>query len=170
MKKECSSASKLLDKYFDHEANEAEKSFIEGHLPDCPTCRRTLQSMGNLRILIKRPVEEAVEREDFPWVWEKIERGIQKRERSGLWDLLKSWLGLTPLLKTKIWIPAVVAAALIVLIAAPLLYKKISSYPALSVVEYVESNTYNVMVYELENQKVTVIWLFNGLEEEASTS
>jgi hypothetical protein len=40
----------------------------------------------------------------------------------------------------------------------------------LSVVEYVESETYNVMVYELETPQVTVIWLFEGPEEESSTS
>jgi anti-sigma factor RsiW len=170
MKRECSSVSKLLDKYFDQEVTEGERSLIEGHLPDCPACRRTLQSMENLRLLIKRPVEEAAEKEIFPWVWEKIERDIRETEKPTLWDFLRSWLNVTPLLKRKIWIPAVVAAAIFILMMAPLLYEKISSYPALSVVEYVESETYNVMVYELENQKVTVIWLFNGLEEEASTS
>jgi len=170
MKRECSSVSKLLDKYFDHEVTEGEKSLIDGHLPDCPACRRTLQSMENLRTLIKRPVEEAAEKEVFPWVWEKIERGIRETEKPALWDFLRSWLNVTPLLRRKIWIPALAAAAILILMIAPLLYVKISSHPALSVVEYVESETHNVMVYELENQKVTVIWLFNGLEEGASTS
>jgi hypothetical protein len=67
-------------------------------------------------------------------------------------------------------IPAVAAAVILILITAPLLYKKISSYPVPSVVEYVESETYNVMVYELETPQVTVIWLFEDTEEESSTS
>ena len=170
MKRECSSISRLLEKYFDQEVTPDERSLVEGHLPDCSACRMALDTMQNLRILIKNPVEEAVEKETFPWVWEKIEKGIQRKERLGLWDFLKSWFDVTPLLKRKILIPAVAAAVILILITAPLLYKKISSYPVQSVVEYVESETYNVMVYELETPQVTVIWLFEGPEEESSTS
>jgi len=170
VKSECSSISKLLEKYFDQEVTPKERSLVEGHLPDCPACRMALDSMQNLRILIKSPVEEAVEKENFPWVWEKIEKGIQRKERLGLWDFLKSWLDVTPLLKRKILIPAVAAAVILILITAPLLFKKTTSYPTLSVVEYVESETYNVMVYELETPQVTVIWLFEGPEEESPTS
>jgi hypothetical protein len=121
-------------------------------------------------MLIKRPVEEAVEKENFPWVWEKVEKGIRERETPTLWDVLRSWLDVTPLLRRKTWVPAVAAAVILILIAVPLLYKKISSYSALSVVEYVESESYNVMVYELETPQVTVIWLFEGPEEESSAS
>jgi len=170
MKSECSSISKLLDKYFDQEVTPEERSLVEGHLPDCSACQMALDSMQNLRLLIKGPVEEAVEKENFPWVWQKIEKGIQRKERLGLLDSLKSWLDVTPLLKRKIWIPAVAAAVILILITAPLLFKKTTSYPPLSVVEYVESETYNVMIYESEDEKVTVIWLFNGPQEESSTS
>jgi anti-sigma factor RsiW len=170
VKSECSFVSRLLEKYFDQEVTPEEKSLVEGHLPDCSACRMALDSMQNLRTLIKSPVEEAVEKETFPWVWEKIEKGIQRKERPGLWDFLKSWLDVTPLLKRKILIPVVAAAVILILITAPLLFKKTASYPTLSVVEYVESETYNVMVYELETPQVTVIWLFEGPEEESSTS
>jgi hypothetical protein len=170
MKSECTSVSKLLDKYFDQEVTPEERSLVEGHLPNCSACQMALDSMQNLRLLIKGPVEEAVEKENFPWVWERIERGIQRKESLGLLDFLKSWLDVTPLLKRKILIPAVAAAVVLILITAPLLFKETTSYPTLSVVEYVESETYNVMIYELEDEKVTVIWLFNGSEEEVSTS
>jgi len=170
MKSECSSVSRLLEKYFDQEVTPEERSLVEDHLSDCPACREALKSMENLTTLIKSPVEEAVEKETFPWVWEKVEKGIQRKERPGLWDFLKSWLDVTPFLKRKILIPAVAAAAIVILITAPLLFKKTTSYPTLSVVKYVESETYNVMIYELETPQVTVIWLFEGPEEESSTS
>jgi anti-sigma factor RsiW len=170
MKRECSSVSRLLDKYFDQEVTPEEKSLIEGHLPNCPACRMALESMENLRILIKSPVEEAVEKETFPWVWEKVERGIQQKERPSLWESLWSWLDVTSLRKRKTLIPAVAVAVILILVTAPLLFKKTTSYPTLSVVEYVESETYNVMVYELETPQVTVIWLFEGPEDELSTS
>jgi anti-sigma-K factor RskA len=129
-----------------------------------------LDSMQNLRNLIKSPVEEAADKETFPWIWEKVEKGIQRKERPGLWDFLKSWLDVTPFLKKRIMIPAVSVAVILILITAPLLLKKTTSYPTLSVVEYVESETYNVMVYEVETPQVTVIWLFEGPGEESSAS
>ena len=76
MKDSCSSVSVLLEKYFDREVTDAERSLVEGHVRDCSTCRDVLASMDGLRTLMKTSVEEAVRREDFPWVWEKIERGI----------------------------------------------------------------------------------------------
>jgi anti-sigma factor RsiW len=170
MKSECSFVSRLLEKYFDLEVTPEEKSLVESHLPDCPACRMALDSMQNLRNLIKSPVEEAAEKETFPWVWEKVEKGIQRKEMPGLGDFLKSWFDVTPLLKRKILIPVAAAAVLLVLITAPLLFKKTTSYPTLSVVEYVESEIYNVMVYELETPHVAVIWLFEGPGEESSTS
>ncbi len=170
MKRECSSVSELLDKYFDQEVTPEERSLVEDHLPGCPACRSALLSMENLRNLIKRPVEEAVQRENFPWVWEKIERGIQQEEKTGLWESVWSWLDTVSLRKKKILIPAVVAAVILILVMAPLVYEKMSSYPNPSVVEYIESETYNVMIYQSENEKVTLIWLFNGPQEESSTS
>ncbi len=170
MNRECLSASKLLDKYFDEEATLQERSLVEAHLSECPSCRAALRSKENLSMLIKSPVQEAAGKENFPWVWEKIAKGIQEPERIGLRDLLKSLLDVTPFLKRKIWVPAVATATIFILIMAPLLYQKISSHPALSVVEYVESKTYNVMVYEMETPQMTVIWLFEGPEDELSTS
>jgi predicted anti-sigma-YlaC factor YlaD len=170
VKRECSSVSKLLDKYFDQEVTPEERSLVEDHLPNCTACRSALLSMENLRHLIKSPVEEAVEREHFPWVWEKIERGIQQGEKPGLLESLWSWRDTMFLRKKKILIPAVVTVIILILVMGSLLYEKISSYPDSSVVEYVESETYNVMVYERETPQVTVIWLFEGPDEESPTS
>ncbi len=170
MKNYCSSVSRLLEKYFDQEVTEEERSLVESHLQDCPGCRDALRLMERVRNLIKDPVEEAVGREDFPWVWEKIERGIQVEERPATWGFLRSWLDMTHLFKKRVMIPAVAAAVILILATAPLLFKKTTSYPSPSVVEYVESPTYNVMVYESENSKMTVIWLFEGPEQEHSTS
>lgn len=70
----------------------------------------------------------------------------------------------------KVWIPALAATVILILIYAPLLFKKNPSLQDQSVVEYVESKDYNVMVYETEKGKVTVIWLFEGPEEESPAS
>lgn len=170
MKKECSSVSKLLEKYFDQEVTDAERSLVEGHLPECPSCQDVLRSMERLSYFIRTPVEEAAEKEDLPWVWQKIERKIRLEEKRAWWEPVREWLDLTPVLKKKVLIPVAAAAVVLVLIMAPLLFKKTSSTPGPSVVEYVASETYNVMVYELETPQVTVIWLFEGPDEEPLTS
>jgi anti-sigma-K factor RskA len=166
MKDSCSSVSKLLEKYFDQESSDKERLLVEGHLQDCPACRDALRSMEELRTLIKVPVEEAVQKEDFPWVWQKIEREIPLQEKLTWWKSLRSWLDISPLFKKKVWIPAVATVVVLLFITAQIIFKKTPSYPDASVVEYIESETNNVMVYDLEKPKVTVIWLFEELEEE----
>ena len=170
MKDFCSSVSKLLEKYFDQEVTDKERLLVEGHLQDCLACQDALRSMEGLRTLIKIPVEEAVQKEDFPWVWQKIEREIRLQKKITLWQSLRSWLSIFPLFQKKVWIPAVATVAVLLFITAQIILNKTPSYPDASVVEYVESETHNVMVYDLEKAKVTVIWLFEGPGEEAPTS
>lgn len=169
MKDSCSSVSKILEKYFDHEVTDEERALVEGHLTDCLACQDALRSMEELRHLVRAPVEEAVGKEDFQWVWQKIKRGIQPKERPTWWETLQSWLDLSPLFRKRILIPAVAAIAIFILVTAPILFKKSPSPQDVTVVEYVESSTHNVMVYESEQERVTVIWLFEGPEEEAPT-
>jgi len=160
----------FLEKYFDQEVTDTERALVDGHLQDCPACRDVLKSMEELQILMKAPVEEAVQKEDFPWVWQKIEREIRLPEKRTWWQSLRSWLDITPISKRRIWIPAVATVVVLLFITAQIIFKKAPSYPDASVVEYLESPTYNVMVYQLEESKVTVIWLLEGPEGEASSS
>jgi len=170
MRNSCSSVSTVLEKYFDQEVTDEERFLVEDHLQDCPGCRDALKSMEKLRTLMSAPVEEAVRKEDFPWVWQKIEREIRSQKRRTWWQSLRSWLDVTPLFRRKVWIPAVATVVVLLFISTEIIFKKTPSYPDGSVVEYVESQTDNVMVYQLEEQKVTVIWLFEGPEEERTTT
>jgi len=170
MRNSCSSVSTVLEKYFDQEVTDEERFLVEDHLQDCPGCRDALKSMEGLRTLMSAPVEEAVRKEDFPWVWQKIEREIRLQKKRTWWQSLRSWLDVTPLFKRKIWIPAVATVVVLLFISTGIILKKTPSYPDGSVVEYVESQSDNVMVYQLEEPKVTVIWLFEGPEEERTTT
>jgi hypothetical protein len=170
VKNSCGSVSKLLGKYFDQEVTDGEKIFVEGHLQDCPVCRDTLRSMEEVRTLIRVPVEEAVQTEDFPWVWQKIEREIRLIEKPSGWQALWSRIDLRPLFQRRVWIPVLTAIAVFLFVTTQFLIKKTPSYSDSSVVEYVESDTYNVMVYESEKPNATVIWLFEAPEQESTTS
>ena len=170
MKDSCSSISRLLGKYFDQEATDKQRLLVENHLQDCTACQDALKSMEELRALIKSPVEEALQKEDFPWVWQNIERQIRLQEKQPWWESIRSWLDISPLFKRKVWIPAVATAVVLFFITTQIIFRNTSSYPDASVVEYVESETNNVMVYDLEKARVTVIWLFEKPEEEALPS
>jgi len=170
MTNSCSSVSKVLEKYFDQEVTDEERFLVEGHLQDCPACRDALKSMEELRTWMRVPVDEALRKEDFPWVWQKIERGIRSQEQRSWWQSLRSRLDITPLFRKKVWIPAVATVAVLVFITAQIIFKQTPSYQGASVVEYLESPTCNVMVYQLEEPKVTVIWMFEGPEEEHTTT
>lgn len=170
MKDSCSSVSKLLERYFDHEVTDKERFVVEEHLPGCPTCQDVFKSMEGIRDVMKSPVEEAVQREDFQWVWQNIHREIRLEERSPWRESIRSWLDMSSLFQRRVWIPAVAAMIILILIMAPLFFKKTSSYPGPSVIEYVQSQDYNVMVYESDKAKMTIIWLLDGPEEGAPTS
>jgi anti-sigma-K factor RskA len=170
MKDSCTLVLKLLEKYFDQEVTDRERLLVEGHLQDCPACRDALTSMEGLRTLIKVPVEEATQQEDFPWVWQKIEREIRLQEKVSGWQSLRSWIDLSPLFKKKAWIPAVATIAVLLFITTQVILKKTPSYSEASVVEYIESETHNIMVYESEKAKMTLIWLFDDEDQKSSRS
>jgi len=170
MKDSCSSVSPLLERYFDRQATEPERTLVENHLPNCPVCRERLSFLEGLSKAIKNPVDEALKEETFPWVWEKIEREIRLQKRPSVWESLHSWLTLSPFLRKKVWIPAVATAMVLALIVFSPILKKSSSILERSVVEYVESDVYDVMVYESEKAKVTVIWVFEEPQNESTAS
>jgi len=159
-----------LEKYFDQEVTDEESLLVEGHLHGCPACRDALKSLEELRTFIKVPVEEAVQKEDFPWVWQKIEREIRLQKKPTWGQSLRSWLDVSPLFKRKVWIPAVATVLVLLLISAQIIFRKTPSYPGPSVVEYLQSEDYNVMVYESDKPNVTVIWLLEEPEKEHTTT
>ena len=119
---------------------------------------------------MKAPVEEVVRKEDFPWVWQNIERGIRLQEQRSWRQSLRSWLDITPLFRKRVWIPAVATIVVLLFISTQIIFKQTPSYQGASVVEYLESPTCNVMVYQSEEPNVTVIWMFEGPEEEHTTT
>ena len=169
MKHLCNSVSQLLEKYVDQEVTEQEKNLVETHLLDCSSCRDDLKSLEELGNVMKVPLGEMGQEEDFDRVWLKIRRGIRSEERPARWEIFRSWLGLPVLHQKRVWVPAVAAILVLIFVTVPLLLKKSPSLPEDFGVEYVESKTNNVMVYEV-GPAVTVIWLFEGDEEEATPS
>jgi anti-sigma factor RsiW len=169
MKDSCSSISRLLEKYFDRETTSDEGILVQDHLRKCAACQTQLKSMEELRATLRTPVDEAVQKETFAWVWQKVEREIQDRPKPSWRESIRAWFGLSFPFRRRVWIPAVAAALLIIAIGSPLLFKETPSQTELSIVEYVQSDTNNVMVFESEKENVAIIWLFEGAEGDSST-
>jgi predicted anti-sigma-YlaC factor YlaD len=170
MKHPCSSVSKLLEKYLDQEVTDQEKALVEAHLFDCSSCRGALKSMEELSHVMKVPLDEIAREEEFDRVWLKVRREIRSERKHSWREVFRSWLWLPTLHQKRIWIPAVAVALVLIFVTVPLLLKKSTSLPVTFGVEYVESTTNNVMIYEVEKSAVTVIWLFEGSEAEPTTS
>jgi hypothetical protein len=106
--------------------------------------------MQGIRGAIKPPVDEAIEKEDFQSMWQNIQREIRLRKKPSFWETLRAWLDISPVFRKKVWIPALATVAILAFVIVPILFKNIPSPPVLSVVEYVDSPSYNVMVFESE--------------------
>ena len=144
---------------------------MEGHLSQCRACRGLVAEMEELGNLLKAPIEEAVRQGDFYRVWRNVQREIRENPRLSRWESFRSWVDASSLFRKRVWVPALAAAMLILsFIVVPVLMRKDTSHMMLSAVEYVESPDYNVMVYEGEQEDVTVIWLFDRPDQEAPTS
>ena len=167
MKDSCAAASELLEKYFDHEATEKERVSIETHLSGCSACRNRLKAMEGLRHLLRAPVDEMGQGEDFYRVWQRIEKGIEREEAFSRRASVGRWIGAA--FRRRVWIPAAAAIVALFLVLVPSALRKSPSLNDTSVVEYVESQNYNVMVYESDRGNVTVIWLFESPEKEESS-
>jgi hypothetical protein len=119
MKAPCFSVSELLEKYFDQEVTDEERSLVEGHLQGCPSCQDVLKSLNEVRNLIKAPVEEALRKEQFEWLWQRIKEEVQQEERLTWWESIRSWFNPFRFFQKKVWIPA--AVAILILITAHLI-------------------------------------------------
>jgi hypothetical protein len=170
MKDSCLSILQLLERYFDQQGTDQERCLVENHLSGCTFCQEKLKELKGLRTLIKTPVDEALSQETFPWVWEKIEKGTRHEVKPSWWEPIRSWLDLSPLFRRRIWIPAVATVIVLLFFSAQIIFKKTPSYLEASVVEYVESETNDVMVYQLEKPEITVIWIFEEPNEEPAVS
>ena len=169
MKHLCNSVSELLEKYVDREVTEQERALVETHLLDCSSCRNDLKSLEELSNVMKVSLGEMARGEEFDRVWLKVRRELRSEEKRSWWEAFRAGLDLSVLFRKKVWVPAAAAILVVLFAAVPLLTKKSPSLPADFGVEYVESKTNNVMVYEV-GPAVTVIWLFEGDEEEATPS
>ncbi len=158
--------SELLERYFDQEVSEEERTLVEGHLSQCQACQDALKAMDGLRHLVKDPVDRLDQEENFHWVWQRIEREVQREEKPARKDFLGGWFDVGLFLRRRVWVPAAAVAVALVVALTPYFLKKSPSSSDLSVVEYVESQSHNVMVYELEKGNMTVIWLLEDQEKE----
>ena len=114
MKAPCFSVSELLEKYFDQEVTDEERSIVEGHLKSCTSCQDVLNSLKELRNLIKAPVEETLREEQFEWVWLRIREEIRREEKLTLWKSVQSWINPSRFFQKNVWIPAAVATLVLI--------------------------------------------------------
>jgi anti-sigma factor RsiW len=159
----CKQARRFLDRFVDGELADELASRVGQHASSCPDCGGYVESTRSISQAIKtagmavRSQASLSEQE-----WGRLKEALTKKKRifaenpfMNLWR----WLTFYP---RPVWVSAFAAAALIVALTTinMLHYGEASlSHP---VVEYVESESSQVMVIMPEQSPVTVIWLFEN--------
>ncbi len=170
MRDQCRHIEGLIERYHDNELSERQREEIENHLSTCIDCKRELESLEGLSVLIREYGSSATEEGTFEKVWYGVREGMRDTTVGAIHEL--------PLPRNKVWHsvkllyrPLLVAALLVLLVLAWLLYpdktKELSETKSgLVVVESVESSPGGVIVFNTNGGSVAVIWLFEIEERE----
>ncbi len=161
----CKQARRFLDRFVDGELADKIASRVEQHAGGCPRCGGYIESTRSIGRAINasgmavRSQASLSEQE-----WARLEEAVEKKKRIFIENpFLNLWRWLT-FYPRPVWVSAFAAAALIVALTTTnmLHYGETSlSHP---VVEYVESESSQVMVIMPEQSPVTVIWFFEKVK------
>jgi hypothetical protein len=115
----CISVSELLEKYFDREVTDGERSLVEEHAKGCASCRDELTSLKGLQKFVKSRAEKALRKERFEGVWNRIEEN-RPEEKAAFRGSVKEWINPLRFFQRKVWVPA--AAATVIILAGFLVW------------------------------------------------
>jgi anti-sigma factor RsiW len=173
MRDECERTGALLERYFDGELRERATQYVEDHLADCPRCAKELQALQEMRGLIQTSIRDAVAQAaqaELSRVWQGIEPHLEAPKPS-FWERMGVAAREYFSVYKSIWATAAAAAAVAALVAVPLLLRSgptveiAKSQSNECIIESIESSGSTAMVYDLEQDQIKVIWMFEDPED-----
>ena len=163
MTSDCERARRLLDSYHDRQLGGKKYDDVSEHLRGCESCSAELEKLQRLSRALKERYEDAVAgEEDFSRVWAGVDAAMDAREERPAESLLDR-------LVAALWIsrPALAAAAavavLIVIVFAYMPGDRLTPVMAANdcVIDSVDTQDYSVMVYEIGDSQMKVIWVMD---------
>ena len=145
-------ASSMLSQFFDRELEPEASATISGHLEHCRTCMQELRGNRLLSSLLKAGVEQEMSRVNLQGVEERVIALIHSK-RMLWWVHLKGFC-----LSKKLYVPAAVAAAMLVMFFHLERTPTPASGPS-AIIDSLQGDFSSVMILETQKSRQTILWI-----------
>jgi anti-sigma factor RsiW len=163
----CEKVRELLDRFYDHELRGRKRVAVSEHLRRCENCSSELEKLERMGQMLKAHCEELAGSEDLSVVWERVCAAIEEPAAPEPEPLMERLVRVFWLPKPAWAAVAAVAVALVLVLA----YIPGNQAPTLAandcIIDSVDAANDCVMVYEVGDTKMKVIWV---VEERAGES
>jgi len=170
----CEQARELLERYHDRELSGRKLGALSDHLRQCERCSNELERLERMGCVLREHFEERVQSENLSHLSDRVLAAVETPDVPGPRSLLDRLVSIFSLPRPA-WVA--VAAAAVALVFA-LAYLPGGQGPTLAandcIIDNVDAEGCSVMVYEVGDTKMKVIWVMEQElepdEEEGVTS
>ena len=140
----------MISRFFDHELDQEEYVRVARHIETCPLCRRTLDELTGLSVMVNDYVRETRPETIEGSTEEKVLASIQKRKAP--W-----WIKTRELfLSKKILIPVTTTAALVLFLSV--FFRSPNETGPSAIVTSLSGNMTSVIIMETPQTHQTILW------------
>lgn len=155
----CRERLQALSAYGDGELGQGERLHLEEHMDGCARCRQEVARFQNLTHLLREVDAEDLTSLTPVDLWGGISKELEAPARRGFGlALVQRWQGWAPTWARPVWVPVVVAGAVIITLALPFVQEESGLQADEAIVESV--NEGEVMVFK-GGKDSTIIWVFD---------
>jgi anti-sigma factor RsiW len=164
---DCKKTIGLLGGYHDRQLRGRKLDEVSEHLRQCESCSDELESLRRMSRALKEHYEGVASDVDLSSVWAGVDAASIEAETG--------WRGESPIdrLIRLLWIPkpawaavAVIAVAIVIALAyAPGNHQPSTLAANDCIIDSVESEGFSVMVYEVGDSKMKMIWVMEQPQE-----
>lgn len=156
----CEKVRELLNSYYDRELHGRKFDAVSEHLHQCQGCSSEFRKLERMGQMIKAHYEGVAASEDLSDVWKRVDAAIGKEPAVHEPEPLRDRLTRIFLIPKPAWAAAgVVAIALVFALS----YLPGNHMPTVAanecIIDSVEAEDYSVMVYEVGDTNMKVIWV-----------
>lgn len=155
-KSKCGVKEKELERFLDGEVSGERKTYLEGHVSECPECSAKLGRLKSLRNLVSEALRADIPEAELEKVTRNVEEHIAKP--MGIAEWFRLHFDYSHLRYTYLK-PALAALLIIALIVSPIFMRLLAPTSNEAMINSVETELASVSVYKTPEKNITVIWV-----------